>query len=96
MWISGRLERRAVQMRYHSGRGSSATHLGEENQAVVVLPAKELLSGEGIGKAFRRLDKSFSLDGGVTVYIFEKMRDLTDDECESLRERFHAAPLREH
>lgn len=42
-------------------------------------------------KAFRRLDKSFSLDGGVTVYIFEKMRDLTDDECESLRERFHAA-----
>ena len=67
------------------------THLGEENQAVVVLPAKELLSGEGIGKAFRRLDKSFSLDGGVTVYIFEKTRDLTDDECESLRERFHAA-----
>lgn len=67
------------------------THLGKENQAVVVLPAKELLSGEGIGKAFRRLDKSFSLDGGVTVYIFEKTRDLTDDECESLRERFHAA-----
>ena len=67
------------------------THLGEENQAVVVLPAKDLLSGEGIGKAFRRLDKSFSLDGGVTVYIFEKTRELTDAECENLRERFQAA-----
>lgn len=67
------------------------THLGEENQAVVVLPAKDLLSGEGIGKAFRRLDKSFSLDGGVTVYIFEKTRELTDAECENLRERFRAA-----
>ena len=67
------------------------THLGEENQAVMVLPAKDLLSGEGIGKAFRRLDKSFSLDGGVTVYIFEKTRELTDAECENLRERFQAA-----
>lgn len=67
------------------------THLGEDNQAVVVLPARELLSGEGIGKAFRRLDERFTLDGGVTVYIFEKTRGLTFEECESLREKFRAA-----
>lgn len=66
------------------------THLGEENQEVVVLPAKELLSGEGIGRAFRQLDKSFSLDGGVKVYIFEKTRALTDAECEGLRMKFNA------
>lgn len=67
------------------------THLGEENQAVVVLPARELLSGEGIGKGFRRLDESFCLSGGVTVYIFEKTRELTDEERESLREKFRAS-----
>ena len=67
------------------------THLGEDNQAVVVLPARELLSGEGIGEAFRRLDERFTLDGGVTVYIFEKTRELTPEECESLREKFRAA-----
>lgn len=88
MWISGTAgaTRCSIAVADHP-----QTHLGEESQAVVVLPAKDLLSGEGIGKAFRRLDKSFSLDGGVTMYIFEKTRELTDAECENLRERFRAA-----
>lgn len=76
---------------FNSGRGSSADASWRREPGCGGTSREGSVIRRGNRKAFRRLDKSFSLDGGVTVYIFEKTRELTDAECENLRERFQAA-----
>ena len=63
-------------------------HLGRENQAVVALPAEEILAVEGIGTAFRRLDETWMLNDGVTVVLYERTRDITWEEMVSIREKY--------
>lgn len=63
-------------------------HLGRENQAVVALPAEEILSGEGIGAAFEKLDESYQLKDGITVYLYRKIRDITEEEKQALYARY--------
>lgn len=63
-------------------------HLGEENQAVIDLPARALLSGEGIGAAFTRLEETYVLTGDITVYIFEKTGEIGWEDAEALRSAF--------
>ena len=58
------------------------THLGEENQQIVTLLAHAVLDQEGIGTAFQPLDVSFSLDDGVTIRVYERVRDVTAEECQ--------------
>ena len=58
------------------------THLGEENQQIVTLLAHAVLDQEGIGTAFQPLDVSFSLDDGVTIRVYERVRDVTAQECQ--------------
>ncbi len=65
-------------------------HLGEENQAVVWLPAEEILSGEGIGGAFRLTEDCYVLNDGVTAYIYEKTREITAEEWAELTAKFRA------
>lgn len=66
------------------------THLGEENQQLVALLARDLLDGTGPGAAFRPLERSFTLDGGVKVYIYRRTRPVTAQEYQSLSERLVA------
>lgn len=53
---------------------------GEEYQQVVKIPAQMLLSSEGWGQAFERLDITCVLDDGTKVYIYERIRDVTAEE----------------
>jgi hypothetical protein len=63
------------------------THIAPENQTVVTAPYAALMDGTTFGAAFRRLPEAYALDGGITVYIFERTRDVTDAE----RAAFEAA-----
>lgn len=66
------------------------THLGEENQQIMALVAHAVLDGTGIGTAYRPLEASFSLDGGVTVRVYERIRDLTRGEYQAISDALAA------
>lgn len=64
-------------------------HLGEENQAVVALPAARVLSGEGFGAAFTRLEDTWTVGDGVQVYLYERTRSVTVEEADEVRTAFY-------
>lgn len=64
-------------------------HLNPNDQMVVVLPTNNILNGIGFGRAFKRLDYSFKLDKGNTIYIYERIRNVSQEEAQSLAEEFH-------
>lgn len=66
------------------------THLGEENQQVFALFARDILEGTGPGSAYRALPETFELRDGVTVRIYERTRDLTAEECYVISDRLIA------
>lgn len=66
------------------------THLGEENQQVIVLLARDVLEGTGPGRAYVPLPETFSLEGGVTVRIFRRTRELTAEEYRLVSDRLTA------
>jgi hypothetical protein len=55
------------------------THLDPGEQQTILLPARQLLDGTGIGQAFDRLPESFALDSGVTVLVFRRARPVNAD-----------------
>ncbi|MDR3860782.1 MAG: hypothetical protein Q3X65_01830, partial [Flavonifractor sp.] len=59
-------------------------HLGEQNQHLVTVLAQPVLEGTGIGTAYRRLDVSFPLQDGVTVYVYERTRDIAPEEYQAI------------
>lgn len=63
------------------------THLGEENQQVIVLFARDVLDGSGPGSAYEPLPETFSLADGVTVRVFRRTRSLTGDEYRFISRR---------
>lgn len=66
------------------------THLGEENQQVFALFARDVLTGTGPGSAYKALPETFQLQGGVTVRIYERTRDLTAQEYHLISDRLTA------
>lgn len=66
------------------------THLGEENQQVFALFARDVLEGTGPGSAYRALPETFELEGGVTVRIYERIRNLTAEEYHLISDRLSA------
>lgn len=56
------------------------THLGEDDQRIVVTLARWVLDGTGPGTAYRILPQSFLLQDGVTVRIYQRTRDWTLEE----------------
>lgn len=63
------------------------THLGEENQFLITLLARDLLDGTGPGAAFKPLKVGFTLEGGIKVYVYARTRDVTEEEYRSVSER---------
>ncbi len=61
-------------------------HLGEENQRVVSLLARDVLEGVGPGEAYEALPETFALEG-VTVRLYRRSRDWTVEEYRSISER---------
>ena len=66
------------------------THLGEENQHLVTVLAQPVLEGTGIGTAYERLDISFALEDGVTVYVYERVREVTAEEYQAISDTLTA------
>jgi hypothetical protein len=57
---------------------------------VAAEPARCLLDGEGIGRAFRRGREVFVFDGGVRASIWDLVRPLTADDVAVLSARLRA------
>ena len=65
-------------------------HLGEENQQVFALLARDVLAGTGPGSAYRALPETFTLQGGVTVRVYARTRELTAEEYHLISDRLCA------
>ena len=64
------------------------THLLRDYQQTIIVPASEMLSGEGIGAKFRRTGETFALENGVAVIVFERTAPLDDNDIAALRARW--------
>jgi hypothetical protein len=67
------------------------THLVVAYQQTIVVPASEMLAGEGIGANYRRSGESFDLEKGVKLVVFDRVRPLDDADIAALQARWRAA-----
>jgi len=67
------------------------THLNPDYQQTVIVPSREVLTGEGIGAKFRRTGEVFHLEKGVNAIVFERIAPIEDADIARLRERWSAA-----
>jgi len=51
-------------------------HLSSRDQQVVIEPVKQILSGQGFGEPFERVDAEFLLEGSVKVYLYVRRRPI--------------------
>ena len=70
------------------------THLDPDYQQTVIVPSREILTGEGIGAKFRRAGEVFHLEKGVSAVVFERLAPLDDSDIEALKERWLTARAR--
>lgn len=67
------------------------THLRMENQRVIAYLAEDVLTGSGVGKAYTKLADTYTLEDGVSVYLYKRNRAVTWQEKKSLEKRFLSA-----
>jgi hypothetical protein len=67
------------------------THLNPDDQQTVVVPSREMLTGQGIGAKFRRTGEVFHLEKGVSAVVFERLATLDDADIAALQARWRAA-----
>jgi hypothetical protein len=67
------------------------THLVPAYQLTVIVPASEMLAGVGIGANYRRSGEVFSLEKGVKLLVFDRVRPLDDGDIAALQARWRAA-----
>ena len=67
------------------------THLNPDDQQTVVVPSREMLTGQGIGAKFRRTGEVFHLEKGVSAVVFERLAPLDDADIAALQARWRAA-----
>jgi hypothetical protein len=67
------------------------THLDPNYQQTVIVPSREMLTGQGIGAKFRRTGEVFHLEKGVSAVVFERLAPLDDADIAALQARWRAA-----
>jgi hypothetical protein len=67
------------------------THLDPNYQQTVIVPSREMLTGQGIGAKFRRTGEVFHLEKGVSAVVFERLAPLDDTDIAALQARWRAA-----
>ncbi len=67
------------------------THLDPAYQQTVIVPAREMLAGIGIGSHYRRTGEAFHLENGVAAIVFERISPLDDADMLALADRWRAA-----
>ena len=70
------------------------THLDPDYQQTVIVPSREMLSGEGIGAHYRRTGEVFHLEKGVNVVVFAQTTPLDDADMAALADRWRGARAR--
>ena len=69
----------------------SQTQFDPTESQIVTAPAREFLRGSGIAAAFEKLPVQFILDGGVRVYIYERIREINSQEVGQLSDELRKA-----
>ena len=64
------------------------THLVPDDQMTVILPAREMLTAQGIGAHFERTGETFHFENGVDGVVFARTSPLTDDDMKALEARW--------
>ena len=59
----------------------------QTTQGVVLYPSESILAETDIGQAYEQLPQSFTLAGDVKVYIYEKTREVTEEEKQVILQR---------
>ena len=67
------------------------THIDPNYQQTVIVPSREMLTGQGIGAKFRRTGEVFHLEKGVRAVVFERVSPLDDSDIAALQARWRAA-----
>ncbi|HEY1863552.1 MAG TPA: hypothetical protein VGG77_07665 [Roseiarcus sp.] len=67
------------------------THLDPDYQQTVIVPSREMLTGQGIGAKFRRSGEVFHLENGVSAVVFERLAPLDDADVDALQARWRRA-----
>ena len=67
------------------------THLDPNYQQTVIVPSREMLTGQGIGAKFQRSGEVFHLEKGVSAVVFERITPLDDADITALQARWRAA-----
>jgi hypothetical protein len=67
------------------------THLDPHYQQTVIVPSREMLTGQGIGAKFRRTGETFHLENGVSAVVFERLALLDDADIAALQARWRTA-----
>jgi hypothetical protein len=64
---------------------------------VIGVLAREVIEGHGIGASFQRLPGEFTLDNGVTAWIYTKVRPFERSDLDALEDEFNGYyPGRQH
>jgi hypothetical protein len=67
------------------------THLDPNYQQTVIVPSREMLTGQGVGAKFRRTGEVFHLEKGVSAVVFERLAPLDDADIAALQARWRTA-----
>ena len=67
------------------------THLDPDYQQTVIVPSREMLTGQGIGAKFHRTGEVFHLEKGVSAIVFERLAPLDNADIAALQARWRTA-----
>lgn len=81
--------RQFLQATYLVAASPTQYHLRPDDQRVVGVLARDVIGGSGIGASFRRLPGEFTLDDGVTVRIYAKVRPFKRADLNALEDEFN-------
>ena len=70
------------------------THLVPQYQETIIIPATEMLTGQGIGAKFKRSGETFALENGVKVIVFERTEAITNEDIAALAARWRETRLK--
>ena len=60
-------------------------HENPDGQKVISVPYEMMLNGEGFAKAYERTDITFDMGDGLEMYLYKKIRPVTDEEKAQLQ-----------
>lgn len=64
------------------------THMRPEDQTLITITAMEIINGTTLGAAYEQLPISYHLDNDITVYIFRRVRAVSDEEVTAFEALF--------